>query len=124
MESHTHYTFLMGMRRQAGSREWPRLFGNEDLRLNPNCKPNARDSIVHLVKPDAAVANSFTTNPTSCKLNLGIVTGGVDPLGFGSGRSQVRVRVEIFHPANDPYPDTRSCRFSTYLNSQKSVGGD
>jgi len=58
MESHTHYTFLMGMRRRAGSREWPRLFGNKDLRPNPNCKLNARDSIVHPVKPDAAVTDS------------------------------------------------------------------
>jgi len=50
--------------------------------------------------------------------------GGVDLPGFGPGRSQVRVGVEIFHPANDPYPDARSCGFLTYLNSWKSVGGD
>ena len=42
----------------------------EDLRPNPSCKLNARDSIVCLVKPDAAVADSFTTNLTSSKLNL------------------------------------------------------
>jgi len=50
--------------------------------------------------------------------------GGVDLPGFGPGRSQVGVGVEIFHPANDLYPDARSCGFLTYLNSWKSVGGD
>ena len=43
-------------------------------------------------------------------LGLGIVTGGTNLSGFGWGRGQVGVRVEIFHPENDLDPDTGSCR--------------
>jgi len=74
-----------------------------------------------------AATSATTTPPATSRQHdwhVGIVTGGVDPLGFGLGCSWVGVGVEIFYPANDPYPDARSCGFSTYLNSWKSVGGD
>jgi len=48
--------------------------------------------------------------------------GRIDPLGFGLGHGWVRVGVEIFHPANDPDPDARSCRSQTY--NWMLVGGD
>jgi len=35
---------------------------------------------------------------------VGIVTGGVNPLGFSLGSKWVRVWVEIFYPDQNPYP--------------------
>jgi len=69
METHNHSIFLMDMRRRAGSKEWPRFFGSEDLKLNLNCKPNTKGSIVCLVKLGAAAVDSSTTNPTSSRSN-------------------------------------------------------
>ena len=69
METHNHSIFLMDMRRWAGSKEWPRFFGSEDLKPNLNCKPNTKGSIVCLVKLGAAAVNSSTTNPTSSRSN-------------------------------------------------------
>ena len=53
---------------------------------------------------------------------LGIVTGRIDPSGFGLGYGQVGVGVKIFHPANNPDPDAGSCGSQTY--NWTSVGGD
>ena len=69
MESHNRSIFLMDMRRWAGSRGWPRFFRSEDLRVNPHCKLNARDSVVPLVGSVAAVTESYTTNLTLHVLN-------------------------------------------------------
>ena len=49
--------------------------------------------------------------------SLGIVTGRIDPAGFGPGHGWVGVGVEIFHPANDPDPNAGSCGSQTYLDS-------
>jgi len=59
---------------------------------------------------------------TFALLPLGIVTGRIDPSGFGPGHGRVRVGVKIFHPANDLDLDARSCRSQTY--NWMSVGGD
>ena len=72
MESHSRSIFLMDMRRQAGSKKWPRFFGSKDLRPHPSYKLNVKDSVVHLVKFHVAVADSSTTNPTSHMLNLSL----------------------------------------------------
>jgi len=48
--------------------------------------------------------------------------GCIDPSGFGLGYGQVGVGVKIFHPANNPDPDARSCGSQTY--NWTSVGGD
>ena len=65
MESHSRSIFLTDMKRQDGSKEWRRFFRSEDLRPHPSCEPSAKDSVAHLVKLDAAVADYSTPNPTS-----------------------------------------------------------
>ena len=65
MESHSCSIFLTDMKRQDGSKEWCRFFKSEDLRPHPSCKLSAKDSIAHLVKPGAAVADYSTPNLTS-----------------------------------------------------------
>jgi len=47
--------------------------------------------------------------------HVGISTDGVNPWGFGWGYGRVGVRVEIFHPANDPTPDSGSSRYQSHI---------
>ena len=53
-----------------------------------------------------------------CSSPIGISMGGMNPSGFGWGYSRVRVRVEIFHPANDPTPESRSPGYRTHIGRQ------
>jgi len=59
-------------------------------------------SAVHIID---TLSTSMVLGEGIGLVHLGISMGGLNPSGFGWGRGWVRVRVAIFHPANDPYPD-------------------